>query len=133
MKSIFVPLIFLSGLAHANPNNDEAQVKEELPAQNMLLGALDKAEIDKVVSANKGRIQGCFEQGLKQDPDISGRVELKFIIGPSGSVNKTEVTETTLNHAATEKCMVDVTNSMIFPEPEGGGVVIVVYPFALSS
>ena len=50
----------------------------------------------------------------------------------TGAVSQSEVKETTLNHADTEACMVEVAKSLQFPKPEGGGIVIVSYPFTLS-
>ncbi len=125
--SVLLSLLFTGGLAHA-----DTPTTTTTEAIKPIMGALKKDEIDKVVSANKHRIQACFEAGLQTDPDISGRVNLKFVIGNTGAVSKSEVKETTLNHAETEACMVDVAKSLQFPKPEGGGIVIVTYPFALS-
>jgi hypothetical protein len=137
MKSTALSLLVLSGLAHAHPPAGvagDAHDDTEKPTLVVepIMGALDKADIDTVVSANKHRIKDCFNAGLQLNPDISGRVNLKFIISKTGAVSTSEVKETTLNHAETEACMVDVAKSMQFPEPEGGGIVIVTYPFALS-
>lgn len=137
MKSVLLSLLFTGGLAHAHPAPPaDTEKATEAPAANPVaspvMGALKKAEIDTVFSANKGRIQGCYDQGLKEDPDISGRVLLKVVIGNTGAVSKSEVKETTLNHADTEACMVEVAKSLQFPKPEGGGIVIVSYPFVLS-
>jgi hypothetical protein len=96
------------------------------------MGALAKADIDSVVSANQHRIKDCFQQGLQTDPGISGWVKVKMVIGTTGAVTKSEVQNTTLNHAETEACMLDVVKSLQFPEPDGGGIVIVTYPFVLA-
>jgi hypothetical protein len=137
MKSTALSLLVLSGLAHAHPPADGADEAHDDAKQTThvvppVMGALAKADIDAVVSANKHRIKDCFNAGLQLDPDLSGRVNLKFIIGKTGAVSKSEVKETTLSHAETEACMVAVAKSMQFPEPEGGGIVIVTYPFVLA-
>ena len=129
MKSVLLSLLFLCGLAHADTPSETAASTEAIKP---IMGALAKTDIGTVVKANKHRIKDCFNAGLQLDPDLSGRVNLKFIIGKTGAVSKSEVKETTLNHAETEACMVAVAKSMQFPEPEGGGIVIVTYPFALS-
>ena len=39
------------------------------------------------------------------------------------------VKSTTLNNGAAEKCISDRFYQMQFPEPKGGGIVVVSYPF----
>lgn len=127
MNSVLLSFLFVGSLAHADDST-----KTSTHTIKPIMGALPKAEIDAVVKANKDRIKDCFNQGLKSDPNISGRVNIKFVIGKTGAVSQSEVKETTLNHPETEACMVDVAKSMQFPEPEGGGIVIVSYPFTLA-
>jgi hypothetical protein len=137
MKFTALSLLVLSGLAHAHPPADGAdeahdEAKQTTHAVAPIMGALAKADIDSVVSANQHRIKDCFQRGLQTDPDISGWVQVKMVIGTTGTVTKSEVQNTTLNHAETEACMLDVVKSLQFPEPEGGGIVIVTYPFVLA-
>jgi TonB family protein len=74
----------------------------------------------------------CYRQGLKERPGATGRVVLKWTIAGDGRVSVAEIKSSTLNNPTAEACMVEVTQQMIFPKPDGGGVVIVSYPFSFS-
>ena len=41
--------------------------------------------------------------------------------------------KTTLNNSAAESCMNNQMKLLRFPEPKGGGIVIVKYPFVFSA
>ena len=43
-----------------------------------------------------GQVRFCYEQELNSRPDISGRVQVKFIISPSGAVQAANVESSTL-------------------------------------
>jgi len=112
----------VSGLDDANQVDDV----------NPILGALDSSDISSVVRESRPSIKACYEAGLAIDPELSGRVEVKFIISPSGAVSKSEIKESTVDSVDVEDCMLDVMSNLQFPEPEGGGIVIVTFPFVLS-
>src|SRR6185295_5438904 len=57
-------------------------------------GGLDP---DKVASAIRNRYQqgviNCYRQGLKSNPNLSGKVSVRFTVGPAGSVTAVKITE----------------------------------------
>lgn len=94
-------------------------------------GALAKEVIRRYIHMNMNKIKFCYEQKLRVRPDLTGRVAIRFIIGPDGTVTNSivEQSETNLGDPEVENCVAQVVSRIIFPAPEGGGIVIVTYPF----
>lgn len=94
-----------------------------------VMGSLDKELIRKVIHANRGQIRYCYESQLNRFPKLNGKVAIKFIISPTGSVSASSVAQTTVGNAELEACVAGRVRTWTFPKPKGGGVVIVTYPF----
>jgi hypothetical protein len=94
-------------------------------------GSLKKRVIRKVIQHHIGEIRSCFVSSLLGWPDLAGRVAVKFIIQPDGNVGPLAVADTTLNNRAVECCILAAVRSWQFPAPEGGGIIVVTYPFVL--
>jgi Ca-activated chloride channel homolog len=99
----------------------------------IILGALDKSVIDRVVKQNLPSIRYEYEKGLKTDPSIGGRVVIQFTIAPDGNVASATVKSTTLGDPQVEDGIARRFARMRFPAPKGGGQVVVSYPFVFAS
>ncbi len=95
----------------------------------VVMGSLDKELIRKVIHANRGQIRYCYESQLNRFPKLNGKVAVKFIISPTGSVSTSSVAQSTIGNAELEACVAGRVRTWMFPKPKGGGVVIVTYPF----
>jgi TonB family protein len=94
-------------------------------------GSLSKEVIRRVIRRHLNEVKFCYEQQLNQRPDLSGRVKVKFIISPSGAVQSAVVSGSTLGNQKAETCIAQAVRRWTFPKPEGGGIVVVNYPFML--
>lgn len=96
-------------------------------------GALEKDAIRTVVRANHHQIRECYNRGLARERDLAGRVEILFVIGPTGAVTSSSAQSTTLPLWArfVGRCIARAARGWQFPAPEGGGSVVVTYPFIL--
>jgi len=97
------------------------------------IGGLDKALIAAVVQANIGQIKHCYEKQLLIDPNIYGKIVMDWVIASTGLVNKAAVKKTTMNNTTVENCIATKIKGWKFPQPKGGGNVIVTYPFLFKS
>ncbi|MGB9599543.1 MAG: AgmX/PglI C-terminal domain-containing protein, partial [Myxococcota bacterium] len=97
----------------------------------MVHGSLDKELIRRVIRAHANEIRYCYELELAKNPGLWGKVSVNFVISPTGSVQSAKVKETTINNQNVENCIVSKIKGWKFPEPKGGGIVIVTYPFIL--
>lgn len=94
-----------------------------------VIGSLSKEQIRRHIRLNINQIRYCYEQQLAQRPDLGGRVQIRFVISPSGAVTSSSVAGSTLGSPPAEQCIARAVHAIRFPPPEGGGVVIVTYPF----
>ena len=68
-------------------------------------------------------IQICYEQQLRRNPGLQGKVTVQFTIEQSGSVSKATATENTTSDPAVAACVTDTVKRFRFnPGPEGGSV-----------
>lgn len=96
-------------------------------------GSLSKEVIRRVIRRHINEVKFCYEQQLNQRPDLEGRVTVRFIISPTGAVQNALVQQSTLGNQAVEGCIAAAVRRWTFPAPDGGGIVIVNYPFMLNA
>ncbi len=100
-----------------------------LPSDGIIIGGLDKSLIDQVIKRNLSQIRYCYQRELTKNPNLGGKVSVKFVIANDGSVSSATTKSSTLASPAAESCINARFLHMTFPQPKGGGIVIVSYPF----
>jgi hypothetical protein len=90
-------------------------------------GRLPPEVIQRIVRQNFGRFRLCYENGLRTNPNLQGRVGVKFVIDRSGSVSTASDGGSDLADQSVIACVVRGFGNLSFPQPEGG-IVTVVYP-----
>ncbi|MHB8872679.1 MAG: TonB family protein [Myxococcaceae bacterium] len=100
-----------------------------VPGKTTVVGGLSKDVIAKVIKRHQNEIKFCYEQELQKTPDLSGKVAVLFTIDPTGTVNEANVSESSLGSNTAEQCMLARIRRWKFPEPQGGGVVTVTFPW----
>ncbi len=98
----------------------------------IILGALDKSLIDAVIKRHMNQIRYCYQRELTKNPSLGGKVVVKFVIAKDGSVSKASIKSSSMGSKAVESCITGRFMRFQFPEPKGGGIVIVSYPFIFS-
>jgi hypothetical protein len=98
----------------------------------IILGALDKSLIDAVIKRNMAQIRYCYQRELTKNPQLGGKITVKFVIAKDGTVSSATTKTTTMNNPVVESCINGRFMRFQFPEPKGGGIVIVSYPFIFS-
>lgn len=94
-------------------------------------GRLPPELIQRVVRQNYGRFRACYENGLRTNPNLTGRVTARFIIGRDGAVSNVANGGSDLPDAGVVGCVVSAFYGLSFPTPEGG-IVTVSYPLMLT-
>lgn len=106
----------------------------------IILGAIDKSLIDAVIKRNMTQIRYCYQRELTKNPDLAGKATIKFVIAKDGTVSsatvKTGEEDTHWNHPEVGQKVGEAVCAQFmkfqFPEPKGGGIVIISYPFIFS-
>ena len=94
-------------------------------------GHLPPEVIQRIVRQNFGRFRLCYQDGLRNNPSLQGRVSVRFIIDNHGGVSSAMNGGSDLPDAAVVSCVTRAFYGLSFPQPEKG-IVTVTYPIAFS-
>jgi hypothetical protein len=92
-------------------------------------GSLPKAVIRKVIHERIGDVRACYEHALEGWPRVEGRVTTKFRIEADGQVSSSVTAGDEIGLLGLGCCINGAVKTWRFPAPEGGGCVVVTYPF----
>jgi TonB family protein len=95
-------------------------------------GGLDREIIRRIIRRHLNEVKFCYEQALVTQPGLAGRVLVRFAIAPSGQVLSSVIESSTLANPRVEQCTSQAVRRWEFPQPSGGGLVMVSYPFVLA-
>ena len=109
----------------------DAKVPRIRSGQADVHGSLSKEVIRRIIGRHINEVRFCYEQELNSRPDLQGRISIKFIISPTGAVQTSAVDNSDMGNAKVEQCIAQAVRRWTFPAPEGGGIVVVSYPFVL--
>jgi TonB family protein len=100
-----------------------------IPGRTVVVGGLSRDVIAKIIRSHQHEIKYCYEVELQKNAALAGKVAVLFTIDSTGAVSEAKVSESSLGNRATEQCMLSRIQRWKFPEPEGGGVVTVAFPW----
>ncbi|MGE4232956.1 MAG: TonB family protein [Bacteriovoracia bacterium] len=99
-------------------------------SEPIVLGAIDEDAIRRAIEAHRDEIKYCYEKEINaENPDLSGRVAVRWVIGASGTVTNAGIASSSMKNANVEGCVVAVIRRIPFPPVRGGGIAEVTYPF----
>ncbi len=93
---------------------------------------LPESSIRQVVNANKRSVSICYQQSLKAQEALRGKLEIRVTVSPKGSVTRAYVQTTQFKGSKLGKCIVDKIRGWRFPSFNGEPQQVVV-PFVLES
>lgn len=102
---------------------------DAIEEETEIMGGLDPNIIAQVVKNNLGRVRYCYERQLAAEPALYGKIKVGWTIAADGSVTTQKIEQTTMNNAMVEGCILRQVAKWTFPRPDGGGDVVVAYPF----
>lgn len=93
-------------------------------------GRLPPEVIQRIVRQNFGRFRLCYENELRSNPMLAGRVNIRFVIDRSGAVSTSQVATGSLP-GPVGQCILRAMRNLSFPQPEGG-IVTALYGLSFS-
>ncbi|MEO7330508.1 MAG: AgmX/PglI C-terminal domain-containing protein, partial [Minicystis sp.] len=90
-------------------------------------GLLPPEVIQRIVRQNFVRFRLCYEKGLQVTPTLRGKVNVRYVIGKDGATSAVTSAGSDLPSKEVVNCVLKAFNTLSYPAPEGG-VVVVVYP-----
>ena len=100
-------------------------------ANTTVSGHIPPEVIQRIVRQNFGRFRLCYENGLRNNPNLAGRVSVRFIIGRDGSVSNAGNGGSDMPDAGVVSCVTRAFYGLSFPQPDEG-IVTVTYPIMFS-
>ena len=98
-----------------------------IPSRTVVWGDYDASIVADILRQHLPFFRRCYQKELDRENKVSGKVELHFNIGASGSVTKAGVTQSALP-SSVDGCVINVLKGIKFPSPLGGGVVAIRQP-----
>jgi hypothetical protein len=90
---------------------------------------IQKDWVLKIIKSESKSIRSCYEEGLKTNPDLVGKILVDFEIEVNGSVQVVKVESSTINNQIVENCLIEKIKTFTFPPPPEKTVVQVKFPF----
>jgi hypothetical protein len=85
--------------------------------------------IEREVRRHDSQVRFCYERQLAQNDDLAGKVVLRWLVGPDGTVGRVDIGQSTLANFAVESCLAAAVWRWSFPPFSGVTPVWVEYPF----
>ncbi len=108
----------------------KVRIREGTLGDQTGIGRIDKAAVESVFRRRMSAIRVCYERSLKVNPDVQGKVTIRFTIGRAGTITDIQVTENTTGDAAIGTCIAQKVRAWRFSPPDEGEVTFS-YPFLL--
>jgi len=95
-------------------------------------GEFDSNVVVQTIKARLRAIQMCYEQQLRRNPTLAGKVTIEFTIQPRGNVTDVHVKDNTTGDAAVASCVANTVGIFRFNPGPAGGSVTYSYPFVFA-
>lgn len=93
------------------------------------VGEVDAAAVAARIRGQLGGVRSCYERALRANPDLRGRLEVRFTLGETGRI--TRIQSSGLSQAPeVGACVSQRLRALAFPPPRGGSVDFS-FPFVL--
>ena len=84
------------------------------------LGRIDAGKVSRIFRRRASAIRTCYERGLKANPNLRGKVKIRFTIATSGRVTRIRVVSNSTGSSTVASCITKKVRRWRFPQPEGG-------------
>jgi hypothetical protein len=92
------------------------QIDQPVESASAPVSAKDrKAMVMSTISRNYRDLKNCYNDGVKKNSEMKGKVTMGWAMDAQGRVSGVEVLTSQLNNKQVEKCMVDRLSSWTFP------------------
>jgi hypothetical protein len=119
---------YKGGMTESLRVSDKIQVSIEAKEVEVR-GGLEDPVVRRIIEERLPSIRICYETALLQAPDLQGEVVVSWTVQPSGQVSDVMSESKEMKSEDIQKCLKERVGQWKFPEPKGGGIVNIRYPF----
>jgi TonB family protein len=109
------------------------KVKRDKEGTRLYGDGLSKSLVGEYLGRYWSQFKWCYSRELDKDPNLYGKVTVTFTISEAGRVSEASVLNSSMNDMNVESCVLRTIRRINFPRPDGGGEVIVTYPFLFTT
>lgn len=93
--------------------------------------SVNRESLGQYIRPRLRSVQQCYERELKRNPDLAGRIVVRFVISMAGRVSEVSIEENTMGDDNVAACITNTIRRWIFPiKPEEEAAVS--FPFVFS-
>ena len=90
---------------------------------------LPRAVIQRIIQQQRNQYRACYERALARQPALKGRVKVRFVIRPDGTVRRASDAGSDLPDREVIDCVLRAVRTLTFPTWTGDDITVV-YPLA---
>lgn len=87
-------------------------------------GKMDQAKINAIIKSKQKALQDCYERELRKNPNLSGKIVVRFTITEDGKVTDVRIESDTMGNPDVADCILARIRRWIFPKPDEGSVTV---------
>lgn len=92
-------------------------------------GGLEDSVVRQIIEERLPAIRICYETALLQNAELQGEVMMSWTVQPLGNVSDVVSESHDITNTELQSCIRERVSQWKFPEPKGGGIVNIRYPF----
>ena len=95
-------------------------------------GQLDAFVVRETIRRDLPKINRCYESALRYEPELAGKVKVRFAVVRKGYVQTVKVVENTTGHEGVSRCVTRVVKAIRFPSRRSGKPLSFTFPFVFA-
>jgi outer membrane biosynthesis protein TonB len=95
-------------------------------------GQLDASVVRQKIRKDLPKINRCYESALRYEPELAGKVKVRFAVVRKGYVKSVQVLENTTGSDNVERCVARVVGAIRFPSRRTGKSLRFTFPFVFA-
>ena len=95
-------------------------------------GTIDAFVVRERIKKDLPKINRCYESALRHEPELEGKVSVRFAVIRTGYVRGVHIVENTTGNASVERCVVRVVSALRFPRRRTGKSLRFTFPFVFA-
>ena len=129
---------YLLGMASAGPKTIAVALAGMLAVLSLTgtghaaYGKVDASVVRQKIRKDLPKINRCYESALRYEPELAGKVKVRFAVVRKGYVKGVQVVENTTGHPGVERCVARVVSAIRFPSRRTGKSLRFTFPFVFA-
>ncbi len=95
-------------------------------------GKVDALTVRKTIKKDLPKIHRCYESALRYEPELAGKVSVRFAVVRRGYVKGVHIIENTMGNEQVGRCVTRVVRAIRFPTRRTGKSLRFTFPFVFA-